>query len=248
MDKTHSIRLGSLILAFVVVSAGCFPSTPPPTPSALPPTLTATATAPPTSTPIPTATPNLAATQERASRLAELESYLESGYITTTSGFFREIPDFHKDWAKIDYYRWWPQTSLLPTYDELVFRGHFSWSMASPVSETSGCGVVFGRSSDDLDYAVFVDRSRILVLRSGREVGKTRGSGRLNIAAPYEAEVAVIVNGQTSHVIVNGEATQYSLMDPQPAAGGFAVSVLSGTNKDYGTRCSITNAYLWLKQ
>ncbi len=250
MNKVRFAWFGFLIAAFVLVSVGCSPSTPPPVPTdtPAPPTSTATATLTPTATPRPTATPNVAATQEMEGRLAELQSDAESGYITTTSGFFRDIPDFHQEWAQLNYYDWWPQAELSPAYGELVFRGHFSWSMASQVPDLSGCGVVFGLRSDGFHYAVFLDRSRIVYLRSGWEVGKTRGSGRANIAAPYAADIAVIVSGQTSYVLVDGQATQYSLMDPQPATGTFALAMLSGTNKDYGTRCEITNAYLWTRR
>ncbi len=253
MDKAPFGWFGIPILVFVLVSAACSFSAPPPVPTSTSAALGSTPTAilVPTVTPRPTATlrptttPDLAATEETADRLAELQFYQEKGYITTTDGTFTDIPEFHQERAKIDYYMWWPVAKQPHIHDAFVFRGHFGWSVASQASDLSGCGIVFGVRSDGFHYAVFLDRSRIVFLRSGWEVGKTRGTGRVNIAAPYEAEVAVIVNGKTGYVLVNGQATQYSLMDEQPAGGTFALSVLSGINKDYGTRCDITNAYLW---
>ena len=77
------------------------------------------------------------------------------------------------------------------------------------------------------------------------QVGKTRGSGRLSLTEPISVDVAVIVKGNTTYVQVNGQTTEYTLSVDQTAAGEFALSLLSGTNKDYGTKCDISHASLW---
>ncbi len=253
MHRAHVGPLSFFILMIVVVSLACSSAVASPTPAttatALPPTLTPTATTPPTSTPSPTATPNLAATQKVEARQALLQKYLDAGYITSTAGKFEDLNEFHEEWAQLYWYRWWPIHSAGRLYGDLVFQGHFKWATATRTSDLSGCGVVFGVQPNNDHYAVFIDRARIAFMMSRGDkvyqVGKTSGSGRLDIQEPAEADVAVIVSGMTSYVLVDGVATKYTLSADQSSSGEFALSLLSGTNKDYGTRCDITDAYIW---
>jgi hypothetical protein len=257
----HGARFGwtgFLLFAFLIASVACGLAAPAPTAMALatstqaPPTLTVTATRPPTATPNATSTANLAATEKAEARLALLQQYADAGYIGTRAGRFEELSDFHQEWAQLRWYQWWPIHSDGRQYGDLVFHGHFQWATALRTSDLSGCGIVFGVQPNSDHYAVFVDRARIAFFMSRGadviQVGKTSGSGRLSIKEPAEADVAVIVKGATSTVLVNGEATKYTLSADQSSTGEFAYSLLSGTNKDYGTRCDITDAYLWQPQ
>ena len=64
---------------------------------------------------------------------------------------------------------------------------------------------------------------------------------------PAEADFTLIVNGISAYVLVNGEmAGEYTLAQSRPSLGGLGLTVLSGTNKDYGTRCEMTDLRLWL--
>ena len=96
---------------------------------------------------------------------------------------------------------------------------------------------------------MFIDKTRILFLMSRGPnvygVGKTKGPGRLNFTTPADADIVVIVKGQTSYVSVNGEVTEYTLSVDQDTRGGLAFSLFSGTNKDYGTRCEMSEMVLW---
>lgn len=248
--------LGIMILVLFAASIACSsavaPTAVPPTSTSALPTLTATATAPPTSTPKPTATPDLAATQKADARLTLLQTYADKGYITTTSGEFEDLDDFHEEWAQLYWYKWWPIHDQATTYGDLLFHGHYNWATAARTSDLSGCGIVFGIQPNNDHYAVFIDKARIFfqMSRGGTAyaVGKTSGSGRLNLQEPAEADVDVIVQGQTAYVVVNGQATRYTLSADQSTEGEFALSLLSGTNKDFGTKCDITDAYLWLPQ
>jgi len=76
-------------------------------------------------------------------------------------------------------------------------------------------------------------------------VGKTRGSGCLNFCDPAESDIIVSVKEQSSYVSVDGDVTEYTLSQDQTTKGAFALSVLSGMNKDYGTRCGMTHMILW---
>ena len=207
---------------------------------------TPTKTAKPTSTPRPTATPNVAATQQIEDFNTTLKSFKDKGYIASTDGEIAHFDDFNQDWAQLGWYQYWPQQD---TKTDFVFKGHLSWSAASDTPEISGCGIVFGLQENQDHYGVFIDKSRILFLM-GRgskvyNVGKTSGSGRLNYGDPAEADLIIAVKGQTAYVSVDGDVTQYTLSQDQTTKGAFALSVLSGTNKDYGTNCKMTDMLLW---
>ncbi len=253
----HIARFGwfaFLVLVFLLVSIACGSAAPTPVATATPapPTLMPTATTKPTSTPRPTATANLAATQKVQDRQAILQKYVDAGYLESTAGKFEELNASHKEWAQLHWYQWWPIHSAGRLYGDLVFQAHFKWATAIRHLDLSGCGIVFGVQPNSDHYAVFVDQARIaFMMNRGNkvyQVGKTSGSGRLDIQQPTEAHVAVIINGPTSYVLVNGNATKYTLSVDQSSAGEFAYSLLSGTNKDFGTRCDITDAYIWEPQ
>lgn len=256
MSKTRFLWFGFLILVLFAVSIGCNAAVPAPTAmptsTPVPPKPTATATAIPTSTPVPTATPDMAATQEIESRQAKLQTYVDKGYLATSAGQFEEIDDFHQEWPQLNWYQWWPLHETPTTYGNLVFHGHFAWETAARTSDLSGCGIIFGIQSNQDHYGVFVDKVRIafLMSRGGEvyQVGKTSGSGRLSLQEPAEADVDVIVRDATAYVLVNGVPTKYTLSADQSSKGEFGLSLLSGTNRDFGTRCDITDAYIWTPQ
>jgi hypothetical protein len=207
------------------------------------PTLTST----PTKTPLPTRTPNLAATQQYQEWEAEIQGYFDKGYIDTADGTIKKLDGFSEAWAQIDWYSTW---YLDETAENFVFSAHYEWSSSSKTPNISGCGLVFGIQNDNSDFSVFLDKSQILFLRSefghGFRVGKTRGTGTVKIAEPTEADFTLIVYDYYAYVIVNGEVVgEYTLPQSQKIEGDLGVSILSGTNKGYGTRCEMTDMRLW---
>lgn len=116
-------------------------------------------------------------------------------------------------------------------------------------SGDSGCGVVFGLQSNGDHYAVFLSQSRILFLRAAQaygnksyEVGKTKGSGRVRFSNPAEADFALAVTGKKAYVYVDKQFIgEYTLSADQLTHGELDLTILSGTNKDFGTRCEMSN-------
>ena len=81
------------------------------------------------------------------------------------------------------------------------------------------------------------------------EVGKTRGTGRVNFGNPAEADLVLIVKGTYAYVLVDDKvAGEYTLSADSVMEGDVALTILSGTNKDYGTRCEMTNILFWVPQ
>jgi hypothetical protein len=250
MKSVHLFPVLSAILVMAFVAMACGAQAAPAAPTALPATETPTAaptnTPRPTATPHPTATPDLAATEQVAGWQMEVQRFFESGYIDSTEGEYLPQDDWSQDWAQINWYKYWPYDGI---YSDLMFGAHLNWSTASRTPDISGCGIVFGLQENEDHYAVFLDQGRILFLMSRGEniynVGKTRGSGRVNFGNPAEADFQVLIKGRSVYVSVNGEVTEYTLSEDQTATGKLALTVLSGTNKDYGTRCEMTDIHIW---
>jgi hypothetical protein len=247
----------SFFLILVFVSLACSTTTAQPT--AVPtdkPAATATATAIPTNTPRPsptprpTKTPDLAATQKYDAFNAQAENYYDLGYLSSANGKFQEIDDFQEEWAQINWFKWWP---IGQQASDFYMQAHFKWSSAYQNVDTSGCGFIFALTEDRMYYAVFLDRSGIEFLtKTANGVGKlgiTRGTGKVKFGNPAEADFTLIVNGFTAYTLVDEKLVgQYTLSQSKPINGDIAFTLLSGINKDYGTRCQMTNIHLFKPQ
>ncbi len=248
----YSLLFAAMVL--ILASQGCS-SAQAPTPTAAP-TKTSpppTATLRPTATLWPTSTPNATATQQYTEFYTQVQDYYTKGYLSSNSGNYFKLEDFSQEWPQINWYQWW----LINRYAaDFVINAHFKWSTASPTPEDSGCGFIFALQKNDNHYAVFLDKTRIVFLenrvingqRGGYEVGKTRGTGRVNIVGdPSEADFSLAVNGNLAYITVNNEFVgEYTLSQDSTMLGQLGYTLLSGTNKDYGTRCEMTNVKLWV--
>lgn len=226
-------------------------STPQPTATK---TLVPTATFTPTATPRPTRTPNVAATQRFEGYNAETQNYFDLGYLSTTEGKFIEYDDYFDEWAQLGWYQW---AILDDRASDFFLSAHLKWSSAYRNADISGCGFVFAIQENGDHYAVFLDRSKILFLEAdsaysySRFVGLTRGTGRVNFDnpadQPVEADLTVIVNDAYTYVLVDGEVIgEYTLSQSKILNGNLGLTLLSGTNKDFGTRCEMTNLHAWI--
>jgi hypothetical protein len=248
------IRLAVLVLGLALLACSAVQTAPPtavPT-IQLPPTaiLLPTETLVPTSTPRPSATPDEAATQAYEDFYAQVKEYNDKGYFSSLEGSQTLLDDFSESWPQIGWYQWWP-TELVVT--NFVYSGHFKWSVASQTPEVSGCGIAFAIQDDGSNYTFFLDKSRILGLQyiggsnNTKAIGKTRGSGRVNITKPYEADFSMVLNDNHVYVYVDKAFIgEYTLSVDSNMDGKFGYTLLSGTNKDYGTKCEITNGRLWV--
>jgi hypothetical protein len=248
------IRSAGLLLILIAAACSSAPAptptaTTPPTKTAVPPTATLTATA--TATFLPTATPNGTATQQYTEFFSQVKDYYNKGYITADSGHPIELPDFSQEWAQLNWYQWW----TLDRYaTDFVLNAHFKWSADSPTPDQSGCGFIFALQENADNYAVFLANNRILFLqsklahrlRAGWEVGKTRGSGRVNFTSnPAEADFSLAVSKAIAYVYVDKQFVgEYTLSQDSNMTGGLAYTLYSGTKKGYGTRCEMTNVKL----
>jgi hypothetical protein len=178
---------------------------------------------------------------------AEVETYFDAGYINTTEGSIEELEDFTYSWAYLGYYDKFP-VGIEAT--DFFISGHFKWSSAYQNADISGCGYVFSLQEDDDHYAIFLDRSKVLFAitsdHHGKIVSPTRGTGYVKFGNPAEADFTVIVSNNYVYALVDGAVVgEYTLAQSRSLTGDIALTVLSGTNKDYGTRCEMTNLHVW---
>jgi hypothetical protein len=217
-------------------------------------TLTPTNTPRPTVTPRPTRTPDLAATEQMEEYNAETQGYFDLGYLSTTDGEITEFDDSTEEWAQLDWYR--PST-ILTVANDFYVSAHFKWSSAYRNAGESGCGLVFAANENGDHYAVFLDRSKIIFLDNvssssySRSVGTTRGTGIVKFGNPFdepvEADFTLIVQDAYAHVLIDGEVVgEYTLSKSRALEGFIGLALLSGTNKDFGTRCEATNLHVWV--
>lgn len=255
--KTQMSIIG-FVLLLMVISLACQSVQPVPTSTPAPsatdtPAPTATQTPRPSPTLRPTRTPDLAATQHTEELNAEVESYFEKGYLTTRDGEFTEVDDFREEWAQLGWYSMW---LFRDTTSDLFMSAHFRWESAYRNADISGCGFVFDlQDNDNQDhYAVFLDRSKVYFVDTSyyyRAFGPTRGTGLVNFDnpanQPVEADFTLIVNDIHAYVLVDGKLVgEYTLSQSKAVRGKFGLALLSGTNKDFGTRCEMTNLHYWI--
>lgn len=215
------------------------------------PIVTPTKTSRPTVTPLPTRTPNLAATQQVGEWDAETQEYFKMGYLKTNQGKLIEYADFSEEWAQLGWYQRW---ILDDKASDFYMSAHFKWSSAYRSADSSGCGFVFAEQENGYHYSVFLDRSRVFFFDAEyyyEPIGTTRGTGRVNFGNPFdkpvEADFTLIVSDIHAYVLVDGELVgEYTLSQSKNLQGNVGVALLSGTNKDYGTRCEMTNLHLWI--
>lgn len=213
------------------------------------PVATSTRTPFPTKTPLPTKTPNLAETQQYEDWQAEIQSYVDLGYIPSAEGKIEKVPNFTESWAQIGWYSWLRTGKVAENF---IYSGHFKWSSDSETPNRSGCGFVFAEHvQEESHYVVFIDRAEIRFRRVDGAykgvVGTTRGSNVLSFKEqPYETDFTIIVYDYYAYIILDNELkAEYTLAKSQRLEGNIAFAVLSGTNAGYGTRCDITNGRLW---
>jgi hypothetical protein len=131
---------------------------------------------------------------------------------------------------------------------------HLKWSSAYKSPDISGCGFVFGEQENGDHYAVFLDRSRVYFVQTDQyyyPIGTTRGNGVVNFGNPFdkpvEADFTVVVNDAYAYVLVDTELVgEYTLAQSRAPRGQLGLALLSGTNKDFGTRCEMTNLHAWI--
>lgn len=251
----------SLTLSACGASAPVVPPTATMTNTPVPPTFTPTITLTPTITPQPTATPNLAATQEYEDFVSFVQQVYDAGQITTLDGTYIKLDDYSDELASNYGYRWDPTGMKAKDF---IIRASFDWEVANQ-KNYSGCGYLFRQEEPSASnnfgayyYIVTLDGiNGILFSYTG---GSSTGVANYTVplvkklekpdvgSNPYQAEFTLVVNDTAAYTYVNGNLfTEHKLKGNWlTESGSISSLILTGSEKDYGTRCKITNAELWV--
>jgi hypothetical protein len=248
--KLSPVIVFLILFAFTIACSTTAVATPTATATATPIPATPTNTPKPTLTPRPTRTPNVIETQNYEDIFDDIQKYKDEGLISTTDGEYTVLDDFSETMAQRGWLNFW---FFDFTVKNFVYKSHVNWSTSDQTSDTSGCGIVFAvqPKGDKYDYyGVVLDKSRIFFSTTYGgyyyDMGKTRGTGKLDFGNPAEADFTLIVNDYKAFVYVDGEFIgEYTLSKDRELAGQFGYGIISGTNHDYGTRCEITNSRIW---
>ncbi len=254
MKNKFSFRIVLSFLSMALVISACSSLAPAPTSTATPEptatqTLTPTITPTATATLKPTRTPDLAATQRYDEMYARVQEFREQGYISSAAGAYVELADFVLRMPKINYYSW-DNTGKIAT--NFVFSAHFRWSTATKTPNVSGCGVVFALQEDGEHYfAVFLDKALLRFLQADgsgvHRLGKTSGSDVFKYDNPADANFTLVVSENHAYVFVDDfKVIVYTLPQNVLMKGELGLGLRSGTNKDYGTRCEMTDIRVWI--
>ena len=208
--------------------------------TATPAPATATATRRP-----PTPTPTVSPLETEMEAL--VQSLADDGYVSSTSGTYHELEDFDETWAQLNWYEWW-ETGFEPA--DFVISAHTQWDSASDKADwwNSGCGFVFRELGADDHFLAYLSMEGYVTLsevRDGKyiELGYNR-YGKVD-TPEGEADVVLVVEGPMLHFFVNGERV-YSRPGISDRPGKLGLTLLSGTNKGYGTRCEMEDVGLWV--
>ena len=167
--------------------------------------------------------------------------------IPQENGRFLFLGDYADSYANMGYL----SAVQLWEAERFVFSSKISWESGfqTPDTMTSGCGVFFNAASDSGDHLMVSVRMDGNLHISGSRSYSYLSYVRIpwqNPSVEGEAELSVIVDGKELSVYINGQKMwQRGDMPVMGDAAGLAV--LSGTNLDFGTRCSFTDIsiYTW---
>lgn len=241
-----------LLLLFILSACGKTPEVVlTPTNTLELPTLTFTSVPIPTETPTPTITPT--PTVEPTKQSAKMEELLQDlktkGLITTVKGSYHRVPDFKEDWAQIGYYQYW-----FTEYDvrNFVIQADIEIESASKTANfgDSGCGFVYHTWDGSTHHATFLMMDgKVKNYRSLKNNWTSLKGGAIKGVKPplNKAHMILIVEKQKIIVLIDGNEV-VNFEDPKlldDLNTKLAITLGSGTNKDFGTRCIMKNMELW---
>ncbi|NIS82360.1 MAG: hypothetical protein GTO14_19620 [Anaerolineales bacterium] len=190
---------------------------------------------------------NALGTESAAQMSTQILDLFNEGYLGKTEGAYFTVSDFDESWAQINWYQWW-QTGYAP--EDFVIRADASWDSASDTANwfSSGCGFVFREDGPENHYLAYLGLDgNVYFARSVRNNWSLLGTswyGRVDVPSG-EAEIVLIAEGDRFTFLVNGKRVA-NRVDGSLAQGNLALTLLSGTNAGYGTRCQMTNIELWV--
>ncbi len=181
-----------------------------------------------------------------------VQTLFDEGYISSKQGSVKNISDFSESWAQIDWYRWWYQLNER-TYSNFILSLDAKMESASDKAnwDFAGCGIIFHAIDENNYYALFIAQDGTLTLvKRLNDVGNlVKKSKKFTTNIPVEnLHVVFVVEDIQVTVFVDEQevlSARDSLLASKLNKGKIGFSVMSGTNKGYGTRCTMKYIQFW---
>ena len=165
--------------------------------------------------------------------------------IPDAGGKITSYSSFEDTLTNMGSYEWFPFAAS----SNFVFSAHVDWLSASqsPNGAVSGCGLVFGADAAANNHIL-----ASLRMDGNLYVTGMKNYGRLSYAKTFisnpsmsgSADLRVVLNGGHLTIYLNGQKIEPSY-NVAVMGEDIGFAVLSGTNKDFGTRCTWNDIFLY---
>lgn len=161
----------------------------------------------------------------------------KDGVLSSTDGTSTYWGDYTDEWAQIGWYQW----ITFEHAERFVFSANVSWDSASqtPNNFESGCGLMFNIGNGNSNHMMAAIRMDGMIDFSGIRNNNYLSYGTYRYgknSIKGSADYVVVVDRDRATVYVNGERIVRKA-DLPVMGDGIGLCTLSGTNKDFGTRC-----------
>ncbi len=178
---------------------------------------------------------------------------VSDGSITYTRGELFDVDDFEESWAQRDWYTWWWFGYNL---SDFVISTHIQWEIPEDSAfYDGGCGFVIRLKDENTHLVVFLNP------RGDAELGAMSTSGfqyqgthwqnpdlpsfaNVTPATTGSADFTVVAEKEFVTVYVDG-VRYYQWYVALTNSGDIGYTIVSGTNKDFGTYCNFSNTRIW---
>ena len=187
--------------------------------------------------------------QEASDPEADFDAFLamlkKEGVIDNTEGETTYYGDYEDEWAQINWYQW----ITFEHASRFVLAANMSWSSASqtPNNFNSGCGVTFNSGTTAADYLLASVRMDGMIYFDGAKNSRnlSYGSYRYGPASTKgTTDFVLVVDNDKATVYMDGKRVVRKA-GLQVMGDGVGLCTLSGTNKDYGTRCTYKDIFFY---
>jgi hypothetical protein len=185
-------------------------------------------------------------TAQASTMYSQVQNLYNEGVISTLDGTYYALPDFENSWAQMNSYDY-ELTDY--TVTDFVLSTDTEWESASTSANwaNSGCAFVFRLNARGDHYLGYLGLDGWFYLyqnlsKTLKRLGKWYYD---QVDIPKgQAKITLVVEGDQMTFLVNDQEVE-QVTDDTFQTGLLGYALLSGTNKDFGTRCRITNVELW---
>jgi hypothetical protein len=172
--------------------------------------------------------------------------------ITYNMGDQYTMDDLDESWAQRNWYQWY---SFGLNMSDFVVMSHIDWETAEASYGNGGCGFVIRLKDNNNHLVVF------LTPKGDAELGAMTFSGYQpqsthwkNPDLPAYSAITPPTSGSNDFMIVAEKEFVTAYVDgvkiyqwyvALTKPGDMGYTILSGTNKDFGTSCKFTNTQVW---